>query len=242
MASDNPTKVVVARAPLCLGSRRWPAPAPSDLTSLSPTAQQGLADLIPVLLCGEESAEHVFRSAASEQASTSLDPTVQAGLCSIAGDEHRHGDLLLALRKRLPCTRDPSAVKRSARFLKSLSNTDLGTHLLRVSALDAGVCMVLAAVTAPGTAIAGAREICELFLKIRRDEGRHVRLSRNYASVLGADMTRERAERQEVMRGFCALLADSSQAFIQLDVDPRRLLLRLARFGDGVSTGRRHIG
>lgn len=214
---------------ICLGSRRWATPPSSRMATLSPEALQGLADLLPVLLCGEESAEHVFAGAA-EHASASLNPAMRAGLAAIADDEHRHGLMLLALRNSLPCTQDSDAVQRSARFLKSLASADLKTHLTRVSALDAGVCIVLAEVTRPGTPIAKAVNIAQVFSQIRRDEGRHVRISRQYAQALGVDAKMESAERRSVIAEFCALLTPSATAFTRLGVDAQQMLQRLDAF------------
>ena len=227
------TKVVVRSSQICLGSRRWPTPQAGAMLELSLEAQQGLADLLPVLLCGEESAEHVFSNAALHE-SVQLNHSMRAGLASIADDERQHGLLLLTLRNALPSTQDISAVMRSVRFLKSMASADLKTHLTRVAALDAGVCIVLAEIARAGTPIARNETAASIFARIRRDEGRHVRISRTYSRVLGVDAQTEAIERRKVIAGFYNLLSPSGGAFSKLGVDPRHLLKRLQNYGSAV--------
>ena len=217
----------VGRRPyICLGARRWPAPLPAAAATMPPAALQGLADLLPMLLCGEESAEHVFTYTAA-RLPPDIAPGTREALDQITLDEHRHGVLLSGLRELLPPPVDAGAVRRAARFLKSLATADLKLHLARIAGLDAGVCRVLTAIAAPGTPISAAISIEQVFKRIRQDESGHVRISRRCARQLGLSAEGELTERRRVQNEFADLLAPQSAAFSALGVDSPKLLRRL---------------
>ncbi len=212
----------------CLASRRWQRPESGSMLAMPPAAAQALADLMPLLLCGEESAEFVF-AAAVPDLPQHVDPALPIELARIADDERRHGMYLSALRSRLPPPADRGATRQATRFLRKLATADLGLHLARVAALDAGFCQVLAEICRPGTEIAAVPELADLFRRIRSDEGRHVRVSRRCAAALGVTPETEHAERNRVLREFAALMAAAAPAFAAVGADMQRLLDRLER-------------
>jgi hypothetical protein len=214
----------------CFGSRRWQVPEPRSMLAMPTPAAQALADLMPLLLCGEESAEFVFANAIPELPQH-LDPVLPVELAHIADDERRHGMYLSALRSRLPPPADRGATRQATRFLRKLATTDLGLHLARVAALDASFCQVLAEVCRPGSEIAAVPDVLDLFRRIRSDEGRHVRVSRQCAAALGVTAQTEYAERSWVVREFAALMTVAAPAFDAVGVDMQRLLDRLERTG-----------
>lgn len=191
-------------------------------------AAQALADLLPILLCGEESAELVFAGAADDSA---LDATLKDLLRSVAADERGHGAALARLRAMLPPPRSRGPARRAAHFLRRLASPDLGTHLARVAALDAGVCRVLGDICLRGTLVARNPTLARVFNRIRNDEARHVRIGRQCAKALGITELERRAEQARVMAAFAELLALSSSSFEDLGVNPRRLLARIERLG-----------
>jgi hypothetical protein len=215
-------------ASACFASRRWQRPESGSMLAMPPAAAQALADLMPLLLCGEESAELVF-AAAIPDLPGHVDPVLPVGLARIADDERRHGMYLSALRSRLPPPADPGATRQATRFLRNLATTDLGLHLARVAALDAGFCQVLAEICRPGTEIVAVPELVDLFRRIRSDEGRHVRVSRQCAAALGVTPQTEHAERSWVVREFATLMTAAAPAFAVVGVDMQRLLDRLER-------------
>jgi hypothetical protein len=214
----------------CFGSRRWRVPESHSMLVMPLAAAQALADLMPLLLCGEESAEFVFAAAVPELLEH-VDPALPIELARIADDERRHGMYLSALRSRLPPPADRDATRQATRFLRKLATTDLGLHLARVAALDASFCQVLAEVCRPGTEIAAMPELVGLFHRIRSDEGRHVRVSRQCAAALGVTAQTEHVERSWVVREFAALMTAAAPAFDAVGVDMQRLLDRLERTG-----------
>lgn len=213
----------------CLGARQWLLPQPDDVLLQGPTGQ-AVADLLPLLLCGEASAEFVFSNAASQLPATS-DPGLRSALQGIADDERQHEVLLSALRDRLPPPSRRLLARRAVRFLRHLVDADLAVHLTRVAALDAGVCQVLAEISRPGTPIAASAALKAIFWRIRSDEGRHVRVSRRCAAALGISAERELIERNQVLRNFAELLAPTAASFSLLGGNLNRVTARLIRVG-----------
>lgn len=232
-ARVNRPRVAVASEPAgsafaakCFAARRWrPDSVRQAAMMLPPDVAQGLADLLPVLICGEASAELAFDQFA-EHLPAAIDPQWTKPLKTIAADEREHARLLAELTQSLPPPEQPSGARRAAKFLRELASADLGLHLSRISALDAGVCFVLAALCRAGTPIAEEPKLRALFLRIRRDEGRHVRISRAAASQLGITNAAQAQERHRVIGGLSALLAPLHAPLFALGVDYAALQVR----------------
>lgn len=210
----------------CQSARHWPAPSDRDC-ALPPVAAQALADLLPVLICGEASAERAFEQLL-RRLESEVEPALAAALASVAEDEQRHGDWLDALRATLPAPASDQPGRRALRFLLGLVIDDPALHLARVAALDAAVCRVLAEVGAAGRPIAAASALAQVFRDIRRDEGRHVRIARRAAHALGVDSAVMSRERHAVTAAFAGLIVEQRSAFAALGVDAVRLARRIA--------------
>ena len=220
-----------AFASLCFSARNQQnAVTQSDL---SPEMAQAIANLLPILLCGEESAEFAFEHLA-KQLPASQKPAFESQLISIADDERCHGLLLDTLRQSLPAPRCRSSAKLAARFLRGLASADLPLHLVRIAAVDAGLCQILAEVCHRDRPITRLVHIHSVFQRIRRDEGRHVRISRCCAKALGLATSVERDERSLVLQNFAALLAPEAASFAVLGVDFNALLARFARLSQAI--------
>ena len=211
----------------CQAARHWPMLTAGHAV-LPPAAAQALADLLPVLICGEASAERAFEQLLLRLESR-VEPALGAALASVAVDEQRHGEWLDALRAQLPAPTSDLPGRRTLRFLLGLACDDPALHLARVAALDAAVCRVLAEIGTAGRPVADAPALAAVFRDIRRDEGRHVRIARRAAQALGIGIAELGCERQAVTRAFSALLAEQAAAFRALGVDPLRLEQRIAR-------------
>ena len=205
----------------CYKARNWLPTAPTDSLGLDAVAAQGLADLLPTLLCGEASAEMVFTHAIKAFPSKKF-PELHDALCRIVADEKRHGDELINLSHYLPSPIKRATAKHAVRFLRSLASDNLSIHLARVSAIDIGVCIVLALVCRAPPIIKNDY-ICRLLTLIRRDEGRHVRVTRRCAEVLGLDIAIETKEKIQVLNTFSQLLSRQDDAFKAIGVDPEQL-------------------
>ena len=226
LLSESQVKAQKLASPLmqCYKVRSW---TPSGLSSglrLDADVAQGLADLLPTLLCGEASAEMVFTQAIKAFSSIHF-PDLYHELCRIVADEKRHGEQLFILSQHLPSPNKRATAKHAVRFLRSLASEDLPIHLARLSAIDIGVCIVLALVCR-AQPVAENDYVCRLLTLIRRDEGRHVRVTRRCAEVLGLDTTIERKEKIQVLNAFSTLLSRQDTAFIAIGVDPDQLRTR----------------
>lgn len=212
-----------AASPLiqCYKVRSWKPLLPKGNLAISPVVAQGLADLLPTLLCGEASAEMVFTQTIQSFSSTHF-PDLHNELCRIVFDEIRHGELLLNLSHYLPSPSKRDTAKQAVRFLRNLASDDLSIHLARLSAIDIGVCIVLSSVCR-AQPIAENDYLYDLLTSIRRDEGRHVRVTRRCAEVLGLDIATERKEKIQVLKAFSSLLSRQDAAFIAIGVDPEQL-------------------
>ena len=211
----------------CYKVRSWLPTAPTGSLGLDALAAQGLADLLPTLLCGEASAEMVFKHAIKAFPSEHF-PNLHDALCRIVEDEKRHGDALFDLSIYLPSPNKRATAKHAVRFLRSLASDNLSIHLARLSAIDIGVCIVLALVCRAPPIIENDY-ICRLLTLIRRDEGRHVRVTRRCAEVLGLDIAIEKKEKIQVLNTFSQLLSRQDDAFRAIGIDPEQLRLHFKK-------------
>src|SRR5262249_2362398 len=105
--------------------------------------------------------------------------------CRIAADELEHERLLQDLRSCCPSSDDVGSIPlKTRRFFLRMASRDPALHFARVAALDSGVCVIFAALENP---LSRAPAVVEIFNRIRADEARHVRFSRQHSCSLGAD-------------------------------------------------------
>lgn len=196
------------------------------LLRLPDVAQEALAELVPLLLCGEESAALTFgRLSLGSQFS----PRARAELAGIAADELQHERLLQALRQALPLASDDSEIRRAARrFFVQIGRGDLGEHFARIAALDSGICALLGTLRERGSPLLTDEYLTTLLARIHRDEARHVQVSRRHArQLLGPRVAHTMAT--EMRARLATLVALRGGALEMLGVDTDRLLLRLRR-------------
>ena len=152
-----------------------------DTSRLADDVALALAQALPFLRCGEESAVHAF----GRRLMHSADPAEQLTLANITADEQRHANWLAALAAALPTAHGGLDAEPSARFFRSLLTRDKALHFARIAALDLAVCGLLRPLVASGSVLASAPQVVEGLRSIRRDEARHVRVARGCAQRLG---------------------------------------------------------
>ncbi|MBB4843366.1 hypothetical protein HNP55_001885 [Paucibacter oligotrophus] len=182
---------------------------------LGPAQRQDLADLLPFLACGEESAAHVFGGSLLAALPAAMGPTLQG----IAADERRHAALLEHLQRLLPRPRERIGSGQLAFFFKRLQTPRAEEHLARVAALDLAVCRLLQPLLRRGAGLAAAPLLHQALCRLRRDEARHVRLARGLAFQLGCSPQRQAELNQQLGARLDALLAPvrpSLQALAQV--------------------------
>ena len=190
-------------------------------------ADAAAANLLALLRAGEQSAQHAFARMARRLPAAAAAQT-RAVLAGIEADEVRHDRWLArsADVAGLIQVKPPPTVRR---FFLRLESREIGVHLLRIAALDACVCQMLAAVLRdvgrPGIPAPMARTLGA----IRRDEGRHVRASRNLAQQLAIETSLWREVCAETRTAFDAVLVHYEPSLHALGVDGSQLRQRIRR-------------
>jgi hypothetical protein len=195
-----------------------------SLSKLSDVQVAALGQLMPSLLCGEESAFQVFwregQRISNAQASRS-----RALAYRIAVDELEHEHLLQQLRSCCPVAGDiASVMPGTRRFFLRIASRDPAVHFARLAGLDSGLCVILATIVKP---LSRATAVTEIFNRIRRDEARHVRFSRQRSYELGADTLLVANTAAEVRRELVALLYPLGRSFEDIGVDSDHLFRRI---------------
>jgi cytochrome c biogenesis protein CcdA len=91
-----------------------------------------LADVLPYLACGEESAVYAFTG----RLQLALPADAAQVLQRIADDEQGHADLIAAIQAELPAAQASISPLRLAQFFRRIEATTPAEHLARVAALD----------------------------------------------------------------------------------------------------------
>jgi hypothetical protein len=196
--------------------------------TLDAQAAEALAQLVPLLCCGEEAAVASFDRLGR---AASLDAEARRTLQKIAEDERRHDAMLRGLCAALPAgSTDPH---RARHFHLSLSRGGTVLHLARIAGLDAAVCTILSRLLQPGVPISRDPGVRAVLTHIRKDETRHVAVSRGIA-LAAADRQAVRGAAAEARGALAELLACGADAFEALGIDPDRLMRDIKRLPDGL--------
>jgi hypothetical protein len=181
-----------------------------------------LAELVQILLCGEESAALAFDVLARNRRRQGDAIELTAALTRIAADEREHERMLLALARTLPTMNNSAQLEAAAnQFFRGLDCRDVGEHFTRIAALDSAVCLLLATFRKAQPALFGSA-----LQRILPDEARHVAVANNYARRLTTPHVREE-QAAATRHGLGELLSARAHCFEALQIDPDRLLARL---------------
>jgi hypothetical protein len=217
-----------ARACFTLNPARRTIPHRMNKPHLSDRHASATARLLPILLCGEESAALVF-DALQDRDETVL---VRSALRDIADDEYRHDGWLRALRADLPFEEiEPVLYRAMRRYYLTLGDRNVAAHLLRIVALDSAVCTILGALRARTKPLGVDRSVSGLLGMILRDEARHLRAAAHLFRLMPhANLGAKAVDVAMVAReGLIDLLRFRADAFDTLQVDPDKLFIRLRR-------------
>lgn len=187
---------------------------------LSPIQQGSMAQLIPLLLCGEQSALFVFHK---ESTRLSNAPSIEA-LNTIEADESLHEMALQMLLSVLPVVESHRTKRLAQKFYASIEKRthSIAEHFLAISQLDACVCVIMNAIV---NSSIKETYTAQLFNLIKRDEARHVKIAKSHAVLLNSHVSfgKDFCIHQELV----TLLTTQKKAFEELDVDFSKLSLRL---------------
>jgi len=200
------------------------------IRGLSDKALESLAGIMPLLLCGEQSAVMVFANLDKEigppATSQGLVEEANAVMARISCEEHFHEYMLSHLVRALRSDELPNAreMKRRTKlfFLRLLSN-DPVVHLARLSALDSYVARTLSALQCSTSALRPQPTLMRLYNRIRWDEGGHVRVTRDCLAQHGIAHGLLERERELVASAFNTLLDPYLPLLEAIGVDPSKL-------------------
>ena len=211
----TPAVAASASAPVCFARARSAAAAEAiDTTGLPHGIAQALADALPFLRCGEESAVHAFGRRLASRAGGANRTVLDA----ITADEARHAAWLEALATSLPAPVAAPQAAAMAAFFRRLLTRDAALHFARVAALDLAVCALLRPLLARGSVLAAAPQVDAGLRAIRSDEARHVRVARACAITLGFTAPKQRALDLALRAELAALLAPVRASLEQLGI------------------------
>ncbi len=186
--------------------------------------------MIPILGCGEEAAALAFDGLARASKGR---PFLSATLQLIAAEERVHDGLMHGLADALPHISAEAAQRAARRLHIRLGTGGAELHLAKIAALDAAVCTVLSRLLRTGLPIAQDTLASRTLGRIRRDEARHVALSRSL--VLDSGVTgRLREVAAETRVALAGVLMIEADAFEVLQVDPAKLERDVSRLPDGL--------
>lgn len=230
MNAENQRLAVQGRAGRCFSVPGRLLPQPCTL-ALDPASGEALAAILPLLGCGEEAAIVSFDRLARD---CSIAAASRMALKAIAEDERQHDALLGGLQQALPQpTADPALRLASRRFHRALSAGSVPVHLARIAGIDAAVCTVLSHLLRSGSAVAHDPAAARVMRHIRRDEARHVTISRSIAiAAIGRNQAREAAA--QARSELADLLAFAAYAFDRVGVDPGRLSAHVRAVPNGL--------
>jgi hypothetical protein len=198
-------------------------PGEPPALALADAHARALAELVPFLLCGEESAVLAFGHHAQ---SRKWAHRARQDFNRIEVDEVRHARWLHDLQASLPAPRADSRLRtRMRRFFVRLRRRDPGMHLGRIAALDSAACLILGRLRRARACASDAR-VSRIFESIHRDEACHVAIARHYARE-ACSVRDLRACAAETREGLTALLSARGREFDALEVCPDTLLRQL---------------
>ncbi|MEX3790386.1 hypothetical protein [Paraburkholderia sp. BR14374] len=190
--------------------------------------------MLPLLCCGEEAATIAFCRLAGRADGDPAQRAEAAALYMIEAEERTHDALLRQLCILLPQPADSAVLRAAARrFHLQLSARDQTLHLARIAAVDSAVCTILSRLTSPHAALAQDPALAQLFHRIRRDEARHVAVTRTIVRERGSG-DRLRRSGAIARHALAALLGLGGAAFDRLCVDPDALIRDVKRLPGGL--------
>jgi hypothetical protein len=217
--------------PVCfeVGRHAARAPRPVPKLRLTDRCAAALGELLPLLLCGEESAALAFGGARA-----ALAAAARAELERIRREEVVHGLLLQRLQTGLPPAQLQARLRaRMRRFFVTLADPQPGRYFARIAGLDSAVCVLLGSLRRKGSPLMADPTVAATFARIHRDEALHVDAARRIALAyvpprLAVDVATE--TRGRLVR----LLRERGAAFEEFGVDADRLFARLGAVSLGI--------
>lgn len=190
---------------------------------------EGLSRVVPTMMCGEESATHVFHREAKRLEDARATAASTSLMAKIAGEEAEHERLLSQLRSCLPEPEDVDVLRRRAKyFFIRVASRETAIHFSRIAGLDSGVCITLNCMLHPSAALAKSPKAHRIWSRIWKDEASHVRASRQHVLDLGLDSAQLFEEGKQVRKKYADLIVlPLGKDFEDIGVDTDKLYRRI---------------
>ena len=207
---------------------RWHAELLQSGPRMSDARLEATARLVAVLLCGEQSAIRIFAAEVERSRDRGATAAIR-DLCAIEYDEHLHERALQAFCRFLPVPDDGHRLKRRAqRFFAGLGRIEqMSRHFGQISQLDSAVCKIMWHVEQSD--VKGTSPLRHLATRIKRDEARHVAVSRHYAKGLGLDGKSRCEDGEQIREKLVEMLQPLATSFEIIGVDSDRLFAHIRR-------------
>ncbi len=201
------------------------SPVGTPLRRLTTQEAEAVGQLVPTILCGEESAVHVFYRGLA-----TLPAEDRPAVLKVVTDETEHETMLSSLFDLCP-TPDDIKLRRakSKRFFMSMAVREPDIHFAQVSALDSGVCILMDELLRGHSAVLRNPDLTRIATRIKMDEATHVGVTRRATKTLGLPAKTYRDQAVATKQAFCDHLAYSADAFEALSVCPDKLFKRIVR-------------
>ncbi|MBR9729425.1 hypothetical protein ACFOD0_14950 [Shewanella intestini] len=180
--------------------------------------------LLPLLLCGEQSAQLVFNQEIA-RLNNGDDDLIKMqrqllinALREVESDECRHDIALQQVTDNLPVLTDTIKVQRMAkRFYTQLGRVDnYQQHFVRIATLDTCVTHIMHAFE--HGKLGRTHRFSQLCGLIKKDEAKHVYVSRHHAILLGATSDNFAQQQEVVSKDLFRLLTTQDKAFEHMGV------------------------
>ncbi|MCL1059552.1 hypothetical protein L2729_16390 [Shewanella gelidimarina] len=203
----------------------WLAEAQQRPVQFTDTQTEAMSRLLPLLLCGEQSAQLVFNTEIQRLATEQH--SLRACLQAVEADEHRHDIALQHVALSLSSRPEFTQVQRKAkRFYAHLGRVDsYSEHFVRIAILDTCVTHIMQAFE--HCDLGDEHRFSQLCGLIKKDEAKHVYVSRKHAIALGATLNQFSHQHEYVVGDLMTLLQTQGDAFESMGVCLDRLNQKL---------------
>ncbi|WP_299569908.1 hypothetical protein [uncultured Shewanella sp.] len=188
---------------------------------------EAMAHLLPLLLCGEQSAQLVFSQEIIRLRDNSIkhhsiisahSERLISSLMEVESDECRHDTALQSVVDNLPEVDSVAKVQRLAkRFYTSLGRVDnYSHHFVRIAVLDTCVTQIMQAFE--HSHLGANHPFSQLCGLIKKDEAKHVYISRHHAMELGAENAEFNQQQESITQNLFQLLRSQDRAFEHMGI------------------------
>lgn len=206
---------------------QWQEQFQHDPMRLPTTVLESLGQVMPLLMCGEQSAALVF----NREANRSENAKSAVLFSQIEADEEVHDDALQAIYADLPVSPNEAAIKRRAkRFYVAMGSDRAPADELfaGIVHLDSCVCAIMGAVEK--SKLGKNHPYAQVIQRIKLDEARHVGVSRQHLRWLGSDPMRTSELGDDIRTKLADLLRPETDHWETLGVDWDKLEKQILRF------------